>query len=253
MSEQQIPAHEDKLEAAPLTKTSKTLRKLDNFWYHYKWTVIVVTFFVAVAVVCVVQLVSRPKYDTSIVMATSYRMDGEEYADFESLMKSLLPEDFNGDGKKQVNVVVYQYYSPAEIVEMNAAAEQESDVFVINPQYNNAELNAFTNFTMTGETSVCIVSPDIYARLCEKDRLLPLSEMYAADAMPVGTRADGYGIDLGVTDLYRYTSAVSVLPEDSILCLLRPTVGGHSSHKEAYEHEKQFFRALTDFTVAQDE
>ena len=100
---------EEKLEAISLTQSSKALRKLDNFWYHYKWTVIVVTFFVAVAVVCLVQLFSRPKYDTSIVLATSYRMDNAEYGEFEALMKNLLPKDFDGNGEKNLNVVVYQY------------------------------------------------------------------------------------------------------------------------------------------------
>lgn len=244
---------EEKLEAVPLTQSSKTLRKLDNFWYHYKWTVIVVTFFVAVAVVCLVQLFSRPKYDTSIVLATSYRMDNAEYGELEALMQSLMPKDFDGNGEKKINVVVYQYYSPAEIEQAKAEAERESDLFVINPQYNNSELNAFTNFTMTGETSVCIVSPDVYARLCEKDRVLPLSMIYKAGDMPVGTREDGKGIDLAATDLYKYNPAVAVLPNTSILCILRPSVSGYSSKEKNYEKEKLFFSALADFSVAVEE
>ncbi len=252
MSENRTPDTEEKLEAVPLTESSKILRKLDNFWYHHKWTTIGVTFFLVVAVICVIQIFSRPKYDTSIVVVTSYRMDNEEHANFEALMKSLIPEDFDGNGKKTINIVTYQYYSPGEIADRNEAVEAESDVFVVNPQYNNSELNSFTNYTMTGETSVCIVSPDVYTRLIEKERLFSLSEIYEGE-MPNGTRADGYGIDIKDTDLYRYNSAMSVLPEDSILCLLRPTVRGYSSDKENYAKEQRFFHALADFDVVDED
>ena len=51
---------------------------LENFWYHYKWTVIVVAFFVAVAVVGIVQMVNRPQYDTSVCLASPYKMNKEE-------------------------------------------------------------------------------------------------------------------------------------------------------------------------------
>ena len=244
---------EDKQYAGEIVIQNQFIKWLDNFWYHYKWTVIVVTFFVAVAVVCLVQLFSRPKYDTSIVLATSYRMDNAEYGEFEALMQSLMPKDFDGNGEKKINVVVYQYYSPAEIEQAKAEAERESDLFVINPQYNNSELNAFTNFTMTGETSVCIVSPDVYARLCEKDRVLPLSMIYEAGNMPAGTREDGKGIDLAATDLYKYNPAMAVLPNNSILCILRPSVSGYSSKEKNYEKEKLFFAALADFAVASEE
>ncbi len=247
-----IPESDEKLEAAPLTQNSKLLRKLDNFWYHYKWTVIVVAFFVSVGVVCLVQFFTRPEYDTSIVMTTSYRMNSAEYSEFEKLIQTLLPSDFNGDGEKRVNVIVYQYYSPAEIeAEEEAAAERETDSFVYNSQYNNSELSAFTNLTMTGEVSVCIVSPDVYARLLEKDRLLPLSTLYADDAMPDGVRADGKGIDLRFTDFYRANACVSVLPDTSILCLLRPTVSGNSSQDENYEMEKSFFCAIAEFSAGE--
>ncbi len=253
MSEQSIPEREDKLEAGSLTETSPTLRKLDNFWYHYKWTVIVVSFFVIVGVVCLVQFLTRPRYDSSVVIGCHYRMNADEYADFEALVERLCPEDFNGDGEKNLNLMIYQFYSEEEI---EAAREEyarpgedgETDRFQINLQYNTTEYNNFNNYTMTGETSVYIISPTLYKRLLDNDRLLPLADLYGTD-LPEGARADGCGIDLASTDLYKYNPAVKVLPETAILCLHRPTVSGRSSDPAAYENEKALFRALADFEV----
>ena len=64
----------DKLEAGDIVAASPALRWLDNFWYHNKWTVIVVTFFVAVLLIGIVQMVGRPKYDTSVCLASPYTM-----------------------------------------------------------------------------------------------------------------------------------------------------------------------------------
>ncbi len=252
MSESRTPEtnpNEEKLEAASLTETSTAVRKLDNFWYHYKWTVLVVAFFVVVGVICLVQLIGRPKYDTSIVVATHYRMSGTEYTDFEAALENILPSDFDENGEKSINVVVYQYYSEKEIAAEEERLEAESDRFAINPQYNKSEYDAFNSYTLTGETSVYIVSPALYKRLSEGERLLPLSELYPDGKLPQGARSDGMGIDLKDTDLYRFNPAFSVLPDTAVLCLHRPTIGGNSRNKKVYEQEKTFFRALADFAV----
>ena len=46
---------------------SKVLKWLDNFWYHYKWPFVIITFFVSLAIVLTVQLVSRENYDAYIM------------------------------------------------------------------------------------------------------------------------------------------------------------------------------------------
>ena len=104
----------DKLEAGDIVAASPALRWLDNFWYHHKWTVIIVAFFVAVAVVGLVQMVNRPRYDTSVCLASPYKMNKEERADMEALFQRICPDDFNGNGEKLVNLVEYQIYSEEE-------------------------------------------------------------------------------------------------------------------------------------------
>ncbi len=254
------PEHEpqndgDKLEAGDVVAASPFLRKLDNFWYHNKWTVIVVTFFVAVALVGIIQLVSRPKYDTSVCLASTYRMDKTERAEFEKLLIRICPEDFNGDGEKLVNMVEYQIYSEEEFLaeaESYAAvtdAEGETDSFQINRKYNSDEYKNFSNFTMTGETSVYILSPYLYENLRDNERLKPLSEVYTDGSLPAGTLPDGFGIALKDTDFYKYNPAAQIYPEDAILCLHRPTLAGRSKKKALYAEDVAFFKAIADFEV----
>ncbi len=246
----------DKLEAGDIKAASPALRRLDNFWYHYKWTVIVVTFFVAVAVVGIVQMVNRPQYDTSVCLASSYRMNKEERADFEALLARICPEDFNGNGEKLVNVVEYQIYSEEEILaemeryEAMTDENGEGDQFQINRKFNVDENNNFIAFTKTCETSVYVLSPYLYGILKDGDRLKPLSEVYTDGSLPAGALSDGFGIALKDTDFYKYNPAAQVYPENCILCLARNSeVVGRSSKPKLYAQDVAFFKAIADFEV----
>ncbi len=239
----------DKLEAGSIVEASPTLKRLDNFWYHYKWTVIVVTFFVAVGVIGLVQLLTRPNYDTSVAIACPYRMNNEERTDFEALMEKFTA-DYTDDGEKSVNLVIYQIYSEAEyLAEKESIEAVETGHFAINRQYNLEEYNNFNRFTMTGETSVYLISSYLYETLRQADRLKPLAEIYADGTLPVGAREDGYGINFSETDLYKYNPAAQVLPEGLILCVHRPTLSGAAGDEATYANEIAFFRALADYQV----
>jgi hypothetical protein len=248
----------DKLEAGDIKAASPALRWLDNFWYHYKWTVIVVAFFVAVALVGIVQMVNRPQYDTSICLGSMYRMNQEERAELEALLRRICPEDFNGNGEKLVNVTEYQVYSEEEILaemERYEAMTDENgnpDQFQINRKFNTDEANNFTRFTMSGETSVYILSPYLYSLLKDAGRLKPLSEVYTDGTLPAGAMEDGFGIALKDTDFYKYNPAVQVYPENAILCLAQSKdkkLGGRSSKPELYAQDMAFFKAIADFEV----
>ena len=245
----------DKLQAGDIVAASPALRWLDNFWYHNKWTVIVVTFFVAVLLIGIVQMVNRPKYDTSVCLASPYKMNKEERAELEKLMTRICPEDFNGNGEKLINIVEYQIYSEEEFeseAERYEAMTDEAgnpDQFQINRKFNTDEYNNFNNFTMTGETSVYILSPYLYTILVSAERLKPLSEVYTDGTLPEGALPDGFGIALKDTDFYKYNPAAQVYPENAILCLHKPTLAGRSKNEARYAEDVAFFKAIADFEV----
>ena len=245
----------DKPEARDIMESSPALRWLDNFWYHYKWTVIIVAFFVSVAVIGIVQMVNRPNYDTSVCLASPYKMNKEERADMEALFRKICPEDFNGDGEKLVNLVEYQIYSEEEFeseadrYEAMTDENGNSDQFQINRKFNSDEYKNFSNFTMTGETSVYVLSPYLYDLLVSAERLKPLSEVYTDGTLPAGALPDGFGIALKDTDFYKYNPAAQIYPENAILCLHKPTISGRSKNEARYAEDMAFFKAIADFEV----
>lgn len=250
MAENMSHDREEKLEPAELAETSPAMKWLDNFWYHYKWTVIVVIFFVSVLTVAIVQFATRPEYDIHIVYAGYYRMDTAERARFEDTINGICPRDFNGNGEKLVNIRDFQIYSEQEMLEEQSRYETESDRFEINRKYNADEFNSFSNYALTGDSSIYIISPSLYENLKSANRLAPLSDLYPDGNLPEGALEDGIGIALGETDFYRYNPSLQVLQDDLILCILRPLVGTNNKD-EAYGEAKEFFCAVADYRVAE--
>lgn len=253
MSENRQPhgREEEKLVPAAVEETSPVMKWLDNFWYHYKWTVIVVLFFVSVITVAIVQFATAPEYDIHIVYAGYYRMDSAERARFEDTFNGICPRDFDGNGEKLVNIRDFQIYSEQEIIEEQSRYEAESDRFEINRKYNADEFNSFSNYILTGDSSVYIISPSLYENLKSANRLAPLSELYPNGNLPVGAMEDGFGIAFGETDFYRYNPSMQVLQDDLVLCILKPNLVGANSEDKTYGEAKEFFHAVADYRVKQ--
>ncbi|MBR5314827.1 MAG: hypothetical protein IKU45_05400, partial [Clostridia bacterium] len=48
---------------------NKTLKWLDNFWYHYKWHVIIGLFVIVFLVVAIGQMIDKDKVDAYVMYA----------------------------------------------------------------------------------------------------------------------------------------------------------------------------------------
>lgn len=245
---------EEKLEAGSLTENSPALRWLDNFWYHHKWKVIIATFFVIVAVVCTVQFITRPVYDSSVVIASPYQMSKAERADFEALLKTVC-EDFDENRKINVNITDYCIYVTDEEIESDEKIfSTPEDPYRVDLAANASRKSNFYNFIKTGETSVCILSRELYTELMSNSKPLmkPLSEIYTDGNLPAASLKDGYGVKLAETDFYKYSPAAQFIPDDAVICVLNPVIFGRNSKGDYHARDIAFFRAIVDFAVSED-
>ncbi len=115
---------------------------------------------------------------------------------------------------------------------------------MVDRDYISKNNSDFYDFVMTGEVSVCILDPEIYASLCSSDRVVKLSDALGYEC---GASEDGYGISLSSLAFYEEYSALKVLPEDSVLCILRQNYVGRNSKEQAYSQDRQMLRALIEF------
>ena len=249
----------EKLKGADRKVEGRFSKWLENYWYHYKWPTIIVSFFVIVVLVCTIQMCTRESEDISVVYAGPVQLSSSEIEAVESVMNFIMPEDFDGNGKKTSAFMNYHVYSEEQIREMESErgeqiedyAENEGAYTVpseapaqINRHYNSTNYKNFIQYIQTGSTSICLLDPSVYEDLKRDERIMKLSDVlgYEFDAS-----ADGYGVklsDLGIYDAY---AAVRVLPKDTVVCILKPLIAGKSSKEEMYAREKDMFRAVIEF------
>ena len=229
-----------KIQGAEIKPQGRFLSWLDNYWYHYKWVTIVVAFFVIVFSVCALQMCSKEKNDVIIVYAGGTFVSPEKAENLKSVMNAVMPEDFDGDGAKNVALVKYEIYSAEQIKEIEAQTDANGEGLYVDRAYNSSNYSDFYDYIQLGQSSICFLDTWVFEELKASNRLVQLSEVLGYT--PQGS--DDFGVRLGDLNVYDAYAALRVLPEDTVVCLLTPLVFGNSSDEEYYQRECDMFEAI---------
>ena len=223
---------------------SKFLRWLDNYWYHYKWVTIIVAFFLIVGVICTVQMCSREKEDITVVYAGRNSLSVNTTSDISRVLEAIAPEDFDGDGNKNIVLTSYYIMSEQQIKELQQETDENGDPLYVDTNYNSKQFETYSNYIMTGESSVLFLDPWLYESLKSADRLAKVEDIvgYVPDSA-----CGEYGVRLGDTALYDTYDVMKLMHEDTVICILRPYVAGNSSKEDYYARETAMFEALVTF------
>ncbi len=255
MAEEQKKPNGDEREIKPqgdhinVTSESKILRWLDNFWYHYKWHTLIVLFAVLLIWFVTGQAANDPKEDTIVAYCGSFGFLSEETEAFREALNRTMPEDFDGNGEKYVEIVRYQVFSDQELTEYKKALEElvkedpQAGIYstIVNESYSAKQLSDFNNFIMLGEVSVFFLSEYMYDNVRQRGMLVPLTEVLTE----VPSNAyDEYAVYLCDTPVYALEPGFQQLPDDTLICIAAPFKLGSSSNPETYENSCSLFRAL---------
>lgn len=233
--------HEEKQAAGEIVLRGRFTAWLDNFWYHYKWPVIGIAVAVVILLICTLQTCSKEREDIRIVYAGPTAFTSSELEQFSTVMDAVMPYDSNGDEQQHTAWTTYMIYSKEQIEEILAQPSADGEKNYVDRSFNSDQYSTYNSFLKTGETSIYFLDPWLYEELRTTGHLAPLSDVL--DGVPEGA-LDEYGVRLGDTGLYRKYKALHVLPEDTVICLMRQYVIGKSSDDEAYRFECDMFRAI---------
>ncbi len=236
---------DEKIRGAEIRPQSKFLLRVENFWYHYKWATIITAFFAIVILICTLQMCGNEKEDVNILYAGPIQLSTDEIEAVSDVMASVMPEDFDGNGKKEAVLVDYHIYSKEQIESIEAHTDSAGVAGYVDRSYNSTNYDNFYNYIQTGDVSVCLLDPSLYEDIKNKDRLMKLSDILGY--LPEGALGE-YGIALGNMELYEAYGAMRKLPEDTVVCILRPLVVGKSSKEKLYAREKEMFAAIAEYS-----
>ncbi|MCD7712481.1 MAG: hypothetical protein LUJ25_07190 [Firmicutes bacterium] len=231
-------------------KDTKLYKWLDNFWYHYKWGVIVVTFFAVILGICVFQYSSREVPDVYVMYAGPQYLSSGATTRFKESLRSVT-EDYNGDGETGITLVTLVCVSDDEIAEMKAEAEENGEEFYLDASANSQNIKQFSMEIFAGESVVCMLDPWLYESVKSEGGFMELTEIFTEEELFGLELYDECGIYLSSTKFYKYYSSVSVLPEDTVLCIRNiSTISvfkGKAKYERLHEYHESMFRNLVLF------
>ena len=238
----------EKNQAGEIVIENRFLKWLDNFWYHYKWPVIIVAFFLIVSLICFAQCATKNVGDVTLAYAGNYTMNEEERARVIEVFEAVAPEK-TVDGKRQqteVMLATFSVHPEEELRPKFTDAQGNVDLYALNSakHLSNENLSNFGTYAMTGEAGVWLVSEYVFEQRNLGEVAVPLSELF--EESPTGAYRD-CAIRLGDTALYQYYDALKVLPADTLIVFPRSYVWGASSNEATYEEFKELYYAIVNF------
>ena len=247
MSEKEPLNREEKLAGEEIAIRNPVFSWFENVWYHYKWTIIVVAFFLFAAIVCFAQCATTPNKDVYITFGGSHTMTSEELAAVERVFADLSKVTFS-ENTPAVGIVSYPFYTEEELRTLYTDPETgdfNGAAFNSAKGMNANRLDELSSYMMTGECSIWLVNQSVYeAQHMAGERSVPLAETFGTT--PAGAY-DEYAIRLGDTAFYQYYEALQVLPADTLIVFTRSYFMGASSNAETYAQYKALYRAIVEF------
>ena len=214
-----------------VTVPSTLKEKIQNFIYHYKWHTLIALLLVISLVVCSLQFCSKEDYDAYILYAGSKNIgrtskDGD-VAEISTVISSLkrITDDFNENGETTLNFTNYYYLS----------ADERKDVDDLNEALLANDRNSISSVLEHSEYYLCFISKAVYEQYHKvgDEELFISLDGYKTASPDIELYADN-AILLSSTEAYKLPG-LSSLPDDTLVCIRRPSVlGGKSKEHTAH-------------------
>lgn len=222
--------------------------KVENFFYHHKWKVIIGGAFAVFITIMIIQLFSRTEYDLMLLYAGPRALTPNEVRVTEQAFDKEMNEDYNGDGLMDAELYSL-FLMTDEQIQASKDGTLTGQVQIPNTAIIYENRKTFNTQIMSGEALICILDPEEYKLVRENDGALPLSEIEGVDA---SASQDGFCINFCDTEFAKYYELDKIYPENTVICFRRMSslsfLKLRSKEEERYEYNKRVFADILSFT-----
>ena len=212
-----------------------------NYWYYYKWPVILIAFFAGVILFCVLQSETREENDALILYTGPHIFAMGEKESLENCFSQILTDDYNRDGKRSVSLMDMPAFSDEEIREAIGTSEDMSLMLQYAPYTYSEVSKNFTKQVFAGETVICLLDPYWFELLKESNGLVKLEEVlgYRPEGM-----VDDYGAVFATLPFAAFFDVAGCLPEDTVICIRRLSTASGMTGRDAAEKNYECSKAV---------
>ena len=225
---------------------SPFLKKLDNFFYHYKWHSIIGLFLAVVILICSLQMCGQKEYDLEVMYAGPRNLSNKQTVlDIQNAFAEI-SEDRTGDGVKSINLVSYWVDDSLWDLTTEEKEELGNDLgHLMNNSYNNEK--AFMDEIAVGNVVICLLSPYLFHMIDDEAGFLRVTDVFPTLAdyeeevcvYDEDGKINRFGVVLSKT-AFGEKAGLSSLPADTVLCVRKKAVlsfwynGKKAEEKHAY-------------------
>ena len=213
----------------------RIVKKLDNFWYHYKWHSIVALFLVFVITVCSLQMCKKEDYDVYFMYAggkyISRQTENGNFCEYDVINSSLKQVSRDYDENGEVSVSFYDLYM--------LSSEEIKELEDVNHAYLNNNNNSFRDAMSYSEYYVCFLSESLYREYAKTEGVFMPLKSYTGEGDY--RYLDDCAVYLHSEELkFSTLPGICDLPEDTVICMRAKTA--LSSYFNQKEEAEQFRR-----------
>lgn len=220
-----------------------------NYWYYYKWPVIIGGAFVIILTVCLVQCAGKEDYDVSIVYTGPHMFEVGEKTALNMAFTQLMDGDVNGDGKKIVDIIDLTAFTDEQINEAIGTDESEATLIKYASYTLDNVKPSFAQVASKGDVSICLVDEYWYNILLEADHLVPLKDILGYSPTNLQDEYSAYLSDLNIYTAFG--DSFGKLPEDTLVCFRKMAVTssftGKNQADKMYDASKKLLINMFEF------
>ncbi len=212
---------------------SKFLKWLDNYWYHYKWHTIIVSFFLIIGTVSMIQIFNRERYDAYVMYVGDAAIPDTQYYDIVQSLKTA-SSDYDGDKEHNINFAKTAFITDPEnnmASSVNASAIQYLSNLVVQPYY------------------IYLMDVNVYKLYADSDIFVPISEIVSD--LPAEWYYDDTAVYFDRTDFANSFAGVDNLGENTLLVIkIMPYASSKNvaaREREAYDNHLDMLKNILSY------
>ncbi len=204
---------------------------------------IVSLFALVVILIGVFQMADKEDKDVGIVYFGPSVVSGEQAYEIENAFEQVMSGDYNGDGKKTVQLITLNYMTDEQYAEKSEQAKKEDKFFSYDASSRNETVRQLNTLIGTGETVICLVDKSMYQTLKEQDAFAKLSDV--TNSVP-SYAIDEYGVMLSDTPFAKYYTAFDALDSDTVLCMCKISQNTYFMNEKAVTNAYGYHKKMLD-------
>ena len=222
--------------------TAKRSFSVKDFWFYYKWYILIALFFITIFTVLIVQSVTKEKFDVRVLYAGPAVLTDAQRDAVKDAFSQQIDSDYNGDGKKSAELFDLILMSNEEI---QAMYEKGVSDYFLNPSVIKDNKETLSVNAMAGDYIIFMIDVQYYKTLHDNGVFVPLSDLGVTE----GQKYDECAVYLNSLDIARFYTALNVFPADTLICVRRISATASEKTVKIWEDNKNYFKLITEFKL----